>query len=490
MLVDALLTSASRSPGRIAVSDPRMRLSYRRLVAASIAFRDIARKETRKERIGIMLPASAGFSAALFGSLWAGKTVVPLNFLLGAAELQQVVDDAGIDLVLSVHYFDDLLAQLPVRPLALEDIGLKRKVIWSLLRRRPRVPDVKPNDLAVLLYTSGTAGEPKGVELTYENLRSNCVDSIATAQMTSDHKLLNILPPFHVFGLTANVLIPVVLGGTSHCLPRFQPAAVVRAMIEERPSIFMAIPSMYAALLRMKSAPPDTYSNLYLAITGGEPLHQSILDGFRERFGVDLLQGYGLTETSPVVALNLPGASRDGTIGKPIRNVEVRIADEAGQEAPPDTDGEVWIRGPCVMRGYHNRPDLTAAAITPDGWLRTGDMGRRDADGFLSITGRIKDMIIVGGENVFPDEIEAVLLEHPAVAEVAVIGVPDPSRGEVASAFVVCREDHTAEEAELRSFVRDRLAGFKVPRSVHFAKDLPRGPTGKVNKQELRKNVG
>ncbi len=488
MLVDALLTSASRSPGAPAVSDSRMRLTYRQLVAASIAMRGIVLRQTTRDRIGIMLPASAGFSVALFGALWARKVVVPLNFLLTGAELRRIVDDAGLDLVLSVHHFDDLLAQWPVRSLALEDVGLRRKALWSMVRRRPKVPEVEPDELAVLLYTSGTAGEPKGVELTYANLRSNCDDSIATAQMTPHHRMLNILPPFHVFGLTANAIIPIVLGGSSHCVPRFQPSAVVRAMTEEKPSIFMAIPSMYAALLRMKSAPADTYSGLYLAITGGEPLHATVADGFRNRFEVELLQGYGLTETSPVVSLNLPWANRPGTIGLPIRNVEIRIANDAGEDAGPGVDGEIWIRGPGVMRGYHNRPDLTAAAIAGDGWFRTGDMGSRDRDGYTTITGRIKDMMIVGGENVFPGEIEAVLLEHPAVTEAAVIGVPDSSRGEVPVAFVVCGTgDHKIpSEAELRGLVRTRLAGFKVPRAIRVAADLPRGPTGKINKSQLR----
>ncbi|MBN1514328.1 MAG: AMP-binding protein [Phycisphaerae bacterium] len=487
MLVDALLQSAARSPGKLAVSDPRIRLSYRRLVAASLALRRILEAETRRERVGIMLPAGSGFAAALFGTLWAGKAAVPLNFLLNPAELRSVVEDAGIDRIVSVHHFDELLGLLPARPLPLEDMGLRSRIIRGLLRRKPAPPCVGPKETAAVLYTSGTDGAPKGVVLSYGNLLSNCEDCIATARITPDHRFLNVLPPFHVFGLTTNVLIPAVLGASVHCIPRFQPAAVVQAMRQEHPSILMAIPSMYAALLRAKDTPPDTYRRLYLAISGGEPLHSHVADGFRSRFGIELLQGYGLTETSPVVSLNLPDAHRPGSIGRPIRNVQVRIVDEDGVHVPHGTDGDIQVRGPGVMQGYHGRPDLTHAALSADGWFRTGDVGRQDADGFLYITGRKKEMMIVGGENVFPREIEAALLDHPAVAEAAVVGVPDASRGEVPAAFVICREGRSATDAELRAFVRERLAGYKVPRFVRVAEELPRSPTGKVHKRLLKK---
>jgi len=486
MLVNALISSLARSPGAPAVSDGRMRLSYRGLTAAALAIRSISSRQTRRDHVGIMLPAGGGFAAALFGMLWCPKVAVPLNFLLSAAELRRIVFDARLDLIIGTRHFGELMAQLPARSLALEDLGLKRRALFSMLRPRPAPPAVAPGQLAVLLYTSGTDGDPKGVELSYANLRSNCDDCIVTARMTPQHRFLNILPPFHVFGLTAGVLLPVVLGASAHCLPRFQPAAVARAMVEEAPSVLMAIPSMYSALLRMKSVAPDTYSRLYLAISGGEPLADATARGFRRQFGIELLQGYGLTETSPVVSLNLPDANRAGTVGRLIRNVEIRIVDDTGCDLPPGADGEIWIRGPGVMKGYHNRPDLTAAVMASGGWFKTGDVGRLDAQGYLSITGRKKEMMIVGGENVFPREIEAVLVDHPAVAEAAVIGMPDSSRGEVPVAFVTCGEGVTATEAELRSFARKRLAGYKVPRRVHVADDLPRSPTGKIRKRSLR----
>jgi long-chain acyl-CoA synthetase len=445
---------------------------------------------TRSEKIGVMLPACAGFYVVAFGGLWGRRVLVPLNFLLSAAELRKIIEDSGIDLVIHVHHFNDLVKQLPVRSLALEDVGLKWRTVLAMLRRRPPAPTVQVDDIAVLLYTSGTDGEPKGVELTYANLRSNCDDCIATAGITSEHRLLNILPPFHVFGLTANVLIPMVLGGSVHCIPRFEPAAVVRAMAQENPSVFMAIPSMFAALLRMKSTPPDTYSRLYLAVSGGEPLHESVAHGFHDRFGVELLQGYGLTETSPVVSLNTPNANRPGSVGRPVRNVHVRIIDPRQGDVPRGGDGEVWIKSPGVMRGYHNRPELTRSVIDAEGWFRTGDIGRLDEGGYLFITGRKKEMMIVGGENVFPAGIEKVLLTHPAVAEAAVVGAPDASRGEVPIAFVTLREGVGTSESDLRAFAREQLAGHKVPRRVIIRDDLPHGPTGKIHKRLLRRELG
>jgi long-chain acyl-CoA synthetase len=337
----------------------------------------------------------------------------------------------------------------------------------------------------VVLFTSGTAAEPKGVELTYQNLFSNCDDCIFTARMTPDHRFLNCLPPFHVFGLTANVLAPVVLGSSVFCVARFHPMKVAKLLKDERISIFMAIPSMHAALLRLKSAPPDMLRSIHIVASGGEPLPTVVAAGYRERFGVELMQGYGLTETSPVCTLDIPHAHKPGSIGRPIRNVSIRIIDACGADAPLGADGEIWVKGPNVMKGYLDRPEETRGVMTPDGWFRTGDCGQVDADGFVTITGRLKEMMIVGGENVFPREIEAVLLQHPAVADAAVIGAPDESRGEVPIAFVTLKDGATVTDTELRQFARERLAGFKVPRQVRIEEELPRNPIGKILKRKL-----
>jgi long-chain acyl-CoA synthetase len=327
---------------------------------------------------------------------------------------------------------------------------------------------------------------PRGVCLSHRNLYHDVTACIEHTHMDPEQRFLGVLPLFHTFGLTALLLAPTILGAGCSYHARFQPLDVLRTLAEDQISIFIAIPSMYAALARAKSASPEMFRSLRLPISGGEPLSPDLYDEYRDRFGVTILEGYGLTETSPVVAVNLPWANRAGTVGTPLPGVEVMSAGEDGRPVPPGESGEICVRGPTVMRGYYNRPDDTAAVLGPDGWLHTGDLGRIDPDGFISITGRKKDLIIVGGENVFPREVETVLEQHPAVAESSVIGVSDPSRGEVVVGFVIPREGASVTPLELRDFCRDRLAGFKVPRQIIIDRDLPRGPTGKVLKRVLR----
>jgi len=489
LLVDALLATAARFGPAPAVADHTRRLTYRRLTAAAAALRDLIRAETDCPRVGILLPACAAFPPVLFGVLWAGRTAVPLNFLLSPRELAEVVADAGIDTILSVHHFDQLLAQLPARAVALEDLPLRRRTLLRLLRRQPPAPRVSLDDTAALLYTSGTSGDPKGVELTHRNLHSNCQACIRAARIRHNHVVLNVLPPFHAFGLTANVLVPAVLGAGVYALPRFQPAATFRTIRRERVSVVMALPSMYAALLRVRDVPPDALASVYLAISRGEPLPEAVGHGFEERFGVRLHQGYGLTETSPVLSLCAPHAWREGSVGQVLPGIDCRIVDPVGNVLEDAVDGEIQVRGHCVMKGYYNRPADTAAVIDAHGWLRTGDLGHRDADGFLYVTGRLTEALIVAGENVLPQQIEEVLAGHPRVAAAAVIGAPDETRGQVPVAFVTLAEDagpQSVSEHDLRSYVRRHLAGHKVPRRIHITDQLPTGPTGKILKRKLR----
>lgn len=486
MLVDVLLEANHRAPKRLAVDDGTRSLSFSRLTRLAVALRDVVQRETGLDRVGIMLPASSAFPGALFGVLWASKIAVPLNFLLSADELVAVVKDAGLDVVLTIRHFHDLASKLPSRAIYLEDLPLKRKVLMSMWKPHPAKPHVDSDTTAVILYTSGTTAEPKGVELTYGNLHGNCVDSIHTLDIDPNQTFLNILPPFHVFGLTALVLIPVFLAATVHAIPRFSPLAVVKAVERYKITVMMAIPSMYAAVLRTKSAQADSFRSIFLALSGGEPLPDSIRIGFKERFGVTLYEGYGMTETSPIVAVNSPTAYRAGTIGRPIRHVEVRIVSADRRELPTGEEGEIFVRAPGVMKGYHNRPQETQNVLDADGWLATGDLGRFDADGYLTITGRAKDMLIIGGENVFPREIEAVLEEHEGVWQAAVIGIPDDLRGQAPVAFVIPEPGAELGEQDLRNYARKSLAGFKIPKRVIIREDLPRGPTGKILKRRLR----
>ncbi len=485
VLVDMLLQTAKSHPRAPAVADASIRLSYKRLVGLSRVIRDLVEKDTKRDRVGIILPASAMFSGCMFGVWWAKRTVVPLNFLLAADELRPLAERAELDLILSVSHFKPLCDELGIRTLYLDELPLKRKFAMLALKRTPPVPKVDPNETAVLLFTSGTSAQPKGVELSYRNLQSNGEDMVASAGITPGHRLLNCLPPFHVFGLTVSALVPVAAGASSFCIPRFSPMAISKAIQEENISVFMAIPSMHGALLRLKSAPDDLFKNIFLLGSGGEPLAENIFLGFKERFNARLLQGYGLTETAPVCTLELPDMQRDGSIGKPIRNVEIGIFDETGTQVAKGAEGEIWIKGPNVMLGYQQDSESTSKVLTDDGWFKSGDAGRIDDDGFVYITGRIKEMLIVGGENVHPREIESVLELHPAVAEAGVIGQTDPSRGEVPVAFVSFEEGQTATEVEMRDFARQKLAGFKVPKQIRILDELPHGATGKLLRRKL-----
>lgn len=487
MLLQELEAAAREVPSASAVADPTLQLTYRQLTRLANVFRAVIGRATNCERVGIMLPASAAFPAVLMGTWWSGKIAIPLNFLLRAEELVKVVEDAQIDLILTVKPFAELVGALPCKVLFLEDLPLKRKMIFAMLRGVAPTPSQTSDHTAVILYTSGTTAQPKGVELTFGNLHSNCADCIHSILNTRDpQRFLNVLPPFHVFGLTANVLIPIFMRASVYAIPRFNPIAAVRAVEEQNITVILAIPSMYAAMLRVKSARPDMFRKIYIAISGGEPLPESVRTGFQERFGVTLTQGYGLTETSPVIAACRRDETQPGIVGRPIRHADVRIVDEQNRSLAGGLDGEIIMRGPGLMKGYYHKTEETAKVIDKEGWFHTGDIGRFDSDGFLRITGRLKEMLIIGGENVFPREIEAVLEQHEAVLQSAVIGIPDGLRGEVPVAFVLPRKDVEVREDELRNFARQRLAGFKTPKRVIVREDLPTGPTGKILKRKLR----
>jgi long-chain acyl-CoA synthetase len=354
----------------------------------------------------------------------------------------------------------------------------------------------------VLLYTSGSTGQPKGVMLSAGNMLADSLGCIELARISPDQRFAGMLPLFHAFGLIGVLLVPNMLGSTVYYLPRFQPRAALELIREQRISVAMAIPSMYGAMLKVAQAAVAAQGesresplrtelpDFNLPICGGEPLAPQIATQFEQLFGQPLLEGYGLTEASPVVSLSLPWARKSGTVGVPLPNLRVRIVDPDGKDCPAGEQGEVVVHGPTVMLGYYNRPAETSAAIGPDGGLRTGDLGSLGADGFLTLRGRIKDLIIVAGENVWPGEVEQVLNAHPKVGQSAVIGLPDGARGEMVAAFVSPADpSNPLDVADLRNFCRERLAPCKVPRRLDVVAELPLGPTGKVLKRELRRRA-
>ena len=482
MLLEHLFAHARSQPNEVAIIDDSGRYTYQQLAAMAVGLGAHLASQTRRPRVGLLLPTGVGFVASCYGALLAGKTVVPINFLLGDREIAHVIADSGIDTVVTVP------------PLAGRPQGTPLNVIDLTKLPRPSAPVSAPNlpsaaadDVAVLMYTSGTSGLPKGVPLTYGNLQSDVDASIAYADFQSKHKFLGIIPLFHVFGLTAMMFAPLQLGATIVYMARFSPVGTLAAIREHGISLLGGVPSMFAAMLRLKEASAEDFATIYGIISGGEPLPATLREAFGARFGVTLYEAYGMTETSLAIALNTPQMHKPGSVGKPIPGMQIRIVDEAGGTLPAEQQGEIWVRGPMVMKGYHNLPAETAAVLTPDGWFKTGDLGKLDADGFLYITGRKKDLIIVSGEKASPREIEETLMGHPSVAEAAVIGKKDASRGEVVVAFVIPREGKSPTVEELRAFCRQRgLAQWKVPREIYIVPDLPRSPTGKVLKRELK----
>jgi long-chain acyl-CoA synthetase len=471
-------------PRRIATVDDRGTRKGAELLVGAFYLAEFLAAQCKTDTVGVMLPTGAGTPAAALAAWMLAKTVVPLNYLLKPEELQYVIDDCGTDTVLTAGPLLDFMGFTPrVKNLA------KLETMTFQGMPEPRWPaSAKDDDLAVLLYTSGTSGKPKGVMLSHGNISANIRQVIEHAHFTADDVMLGVLPQFHSFGLTVLTLLPLTLGLKAVYTARFVPQKIVKLMREHRPTIFVAIPSMYGALLAVKDAQPEDFASLKYTISGGEPLSDAVASRFYERFGVRINEGYGLTETAPVTNVCLPGEYRPHSVGRALPGIDQRIIDlNSAARLPFDQEGEIWIKGPNVMQGYRGLPEETAKALTSDGYLRTGDIGRLDADGFLYITGRLKEMLIVGGENVFPREIEEVLDKHPSVQASGVVGVKDPVRGELPYAFVELREGQTFDKAALTAHCRASLAGYKVPTDIRHLDALPRNPTGKVMRRELKK---
>jgi long-chain acyl-CoA synthetase len=479
-LTRALLDSAARHAARAAVIDGGKSWSYAELAAAALRVAGHVAEATDREAVGIYLPNSAGFVAAFLGVLAAGKAAVPLNLFLAPPELAAILDHAGVDTVITA---ESCAGRLPPG-------GAKLLLIEKLLAAGPpgKPARKKEEDLAVILYTSGSTGEPKGVCLTHGNLLANARGAAEAAGFCAEDHVLGALPPFHTFALTTTIIAPLLTGASVVTMARFSPEAALD-LAAEGVSVILGVPSMYRLMARAQRARPRKLPRLRLVIAGGERLPPAVGEEFAAAFGVALCEGYGLTECSPVVALNVPETNRPGTVGRPLAHLEVRIAGADGRALPAGAEGEVRVRGGSVMRGYHRAPEATRGVLTPDGWLSTGDLGRLDPEGFLAITGRLKELIIVGGENVHPAEVEAALARHPAVAECAVLGARDGRRGEQVAAFVAARPGAEASPEALRAHCRQELAGYKVPRKIILAAELPKGPTGKVDKKALARRL-
>jgi long-chain acyl-CoA synthetase len=480
------------------------------------------------DRVSLLLPNTPHFIVAFFGVLRAGGIVVPTNPIYTPRELEALWKDAGVETAIALDLFWPNLAKVKpttsIQRVVVCDVAeflraplrrlypikkkkdLRKAGHWPLvIPREPwihRFADLAatskdgseatpaPDDVAVLQYTGGTTGTPKGAMLTHRNLVANAMQTAAwlPAGREGPERVLGAIPLFHVYGLTAVMLFSIVTGNEMILYPNPRETdAILKLIHRTKPSLFPGVPTMYLAILRHPRLSKYDLRSIRACISGAAPLPNEVRKRFEAATGGRLVEGYGLTEASPVTHCNPIDGLVKECIGIPFPDTDAKLVDpgDPTKEAPPGGPGELAIRGPQVMKGYWNQPEETALVLR-EGWLLTGDLATMDADGYFSIVDRKKDLILCSGYNVYPREVEEVLFMHPAVAEAAAIGIPDPYRGETVKAFVVLKAGANATEADIIAFCRERLAAFKIPKAIEFTKDLPKSLVGKVLRRELR----
>ncbi|HEY0390750.1 MAG TPA: long-chain fatty acid--CoA ligase [Solirubrobacterales bacterium] len=489
-LASLLTESAKRVPESPAIRLGETELSYAELDerSARLASLLVEKGIAPGDRVGVMLPNVPEFPIAYYGVLRAGGIVVPMNVLLKRREIAFYLEDSGADLLLAWHGFC-AEAREGAADAGAELIEVEPAAFASMLAEQepaPNLVDTAEDETAVILYTSGTTGKPKGAELTHLNLFRNAdVSSRTTCEVGAGDIVLGALPLFHSFGQTVGMNASLKVGACLTLVPRFDPAEALETMQRDGVTHFYGVPTMFGALLHHPERESFDTSSLRNCITGGASMPVEVLHGFEQAFNAKVLEGYGLSETSPVACSNHPDEERKaGSIGTPIEGVEMQLVDEDDNPVAQGEVGEVVIRGHNIMKGYWQRPDATAEAMR-GGWFHSGDMARTDEDGYFYIVDRKKDMIIRGGYNVYPREVEEVLFEHPKIREAAVLGVPHDEWGEEIGAAVVLHDGEELAPEEVSAYVKERIAAYKYPRLVWFLDDLPKGPTGKILKREI-----
>jgi long-chain acyl-CoA synthetase len=524
-LTDFLLESAREFPKRDAIQFMGKRITYQELLEDVYRFAHaLTELGVRKgDRVSIMLPNTPQAVIAYYGALFAGAVVVQTNPMYMERELKHQLSDSGAETIICVDLVFDKVKKV------MDETPLKRVIVTSIKDYLPfpknllyplkmikeghhvdisyggnihrfsdlirkasanpvTMPVESPDELALLQYTGGTTGLAKGAMLTHRNLVANTVQCAAWMHRgrRGKEKTLGILPFFHVYGMTVVMNYSVYMAATMILLPKFDAGQVLKTIDEEKPTLFPGAPTMYVALINHPDIEKYDLSSVEACLSGSAPLPVEVQERFEKLTGGRLVEGYGLTEASPVTHANpIWGRRKTGRIGLPWPDTECRIVNpETGDEVKQGEVGELQVRGPQVMKGYWNRPEETEKVLK-DGWLSTGDMAFMDEEGYFAIMDRKKDVIIAGGFNIYPREVEEVLYEHPAVQEAAVVGVPDPYRGETVKAFIVLREGEKITEEELDAYCRERLAAYKVPRRYEFRSELPKTTVGKVLRRVL-----
>jgi long-chain acyl-CoA synthetase len=488
-LASILTTSAGRDPEGVAIKLDDVEVSYAGLDRATALLASLLHTKgfAPGDRVAIMLPNAPQFPVCYYGTLRAGGIVVPMNVLLKRREVAYYLRDSGAKLLFAWESFAaDATA-------GAQDAGAecvlvapgKFERMADGLEARDGLAETADDDTAVILYTSGTTGTPKGAELTHANLLRNCEYARGLFDLGAEAVTLGALPLFHSFGQTCALNATIDGGGTLTLIPRFDPVKALEIIQRDRVTVFEGVPTMYGAILHVPDRERFDTRTLRFCASGGSAMPVEVMRGFEQAFDCKVLEGYGLSETSPVASFNHRDRERKpGSIGTPIVGVEMRVVDDEGNDVPPGEPGEIVIRGHNVMKGYWNKPEASAEAIR-DGWFYTGDIATVDDDGYFFIVDRKKDMIIRGGYNVYPRELEEVLYEHPAVREAAVLGLPHDEYGEEVGAAVALKDGASATAEELRDYVKERVAAYKYPRRVWFVEELPKGPTGKILKREI-----
>ncbi|MBR8740308.1 long-chain fatty acid--CoA ligase [Nocardiopsis sp. MG754419] len=521
--LSTLLEDGARSTPEkecLVFGDTRLDYAITDMIANQVANLLVARGIRPGDRVALASPNLPYFPFVYFGALKAGAVVVPLNVLLTPREIVYHLEDSGAKALFAFTGSPELplgercheafaqvstcevFVDMPPSAGATESTIEGAETLWAALNGMPgtfETVQAQGDDTAVIIYTSGTTGRPKGAELTHTNLLLNAVASSSLVNPHPDGRdvSLVVLPLFHIFGQTVMLNAPLYRHGTMVLLPRFDGDQALTLMEKENVTGFAGVPTMYWGLLNAaRSAEPGRYDlariadNVVDAVSGGSALPAQLSEDFTKLFGVAIKEGYGLSETSPVASFNNPATgAKPGSIGRPVWGVEMKLIDPEWNEVVAadgeDPVGEIAVRGHLVMKGYHERPEVNAEVIR-DGWFRTGDIARRDGDGFYFIIDRSKDMIIRGGYNVYPREVEEILMTHEAVSLAAVVGVPHDTQGEEVKAFVILKDGVETTHEELTAFARERLAAYKYPRLIEFRVELPMTSTGKILKRELR----
>lgn len=497
---DLLTHSAETSPNKTAIIFRDQKMSYAELNqrANQVANALIGLGVEKGDRVGLLIHNIPLYPEAYYGILKAGAVVVPMNVLYKAGEVAYIMKDSGAKALLTFAPFapialaakaeaPDLQHVIVAAPMDVPGARSWAQTIGPASTAQPNVP-VDEADLAVLSYTSGTTGRPKGAMLSHGNLLANCEQNshIPAISLQSDDIVWLALPMFHIYGMNVGMNNTVLYGATMLLVERFEPVSTLEDIQKHKVTVIYAAPPIFIAWSQVPNIREIDLSSVRFIASGAAALPVAVISLFQDLTGAPISEGYGLSESSPVLTANAAGQFiKPGTVGPAIPGVEIKIVDENGNELPHGQMGELIARGPNIMQGYWNQPQATAETLR-DGWLYTGDLATEDDDGYFSIVDRKKDMIVVSGYNVYPREVEETLYRHPAVADAAVVQFPDPYQGESVLAFVVLKEGATATAQELIDFCRSEIAVFKCPRRIEFVSELPKNNTGKVLRRELR----